>query len=269
MRTSAAPMPTAGVTNCWTVERDHLGEIRHRHFAAVVLPVRIGDEGGCGVPRQRRGDGTEVLRVEGQRALQPQEGIGQADREAREDDDRAGIALPGLLLLRAGTEQPVDGALDEAQVVHPSFEDRHHVSAEIAPDERQGDEKDDESPEEAHLEPLRLEHGDAEVDEDQTRDREQDDLDGAHTRPNAQMRPENTAMNATTLTTARKSAMRQLSGQSYQQEMNSRPFLLIGCQQIVTPPTASATTHCSDGTVHYPVSRVCREVWSAFGGRRP
>ena len=35
-------------------ERDHLGEVAHRRFAGVVLPVRVRHEAHRGVERQRR-----------------------------------------------------------------------------------------------------------------------------------------------------------------------------------------------------------------------
>ena len=100
-------------------QADHLGEVRHGLFAAVVLPVGVGDEGRGRVPGQRRRHGAEMLGIEGQGSLDPQQQVREPDGEAREDDQRAGVALPGLLLVGRCAEQPVDRALDEAQVSGP------------------------------------------------------------------------------------------------------------------------------------------------------
>ena len=50
-------------------ERADLGEVRHGRLAAVVLPVGVGEERDGGVEAERRRHRPEVLRVEGQRAL--------------------------------------------------------------------------------------------------------------------------------------------------------------------------------------------------------
>ena len=70
-RTSAiaTAMPTAGRDELLDGQRADLGEVRHRRLAAVVLPVRVGDERRRGVEAERRGDRPEVLGVERQRSL--------------------------------------------------------------------------------------------------------------------------------------------------------------------------------------------------------
>jgi hypothetical protein len=148
-----------------------------------------------------------VLGIQGERSLQTEDGVGDAERKTGEDDERAGVALPGLLLVGTGAEKSIDGPLNESEVVDSPFVDRHHVAAEVSPTKRQGNDEDDDCPEKAHLKPLGLEHGDAEVDEDESGDAEQDALDEAHTRSRAQIRPEKTAMKPATLSTVRKSAM--------------------------------------------------------------
>ena len=82
-------------------------------------------------------DRTEVLRVERQRSLQPLETVDDEDGDAGVDDQRDGVALPGLLRLGVDAEQPVGGPLEPAHPVHAALEDRRHVGAEVAPDEGQ------------------------------------------------------------------------------------------------------------------------------------
>lgn len=148
-----------------------------------------------------------MLGVQRERTLQAEYGVGNAEGETGKDDERAGVPLPGLLLFRTGAEQPIDGPLNETEIVDPTFVDRHHVAAQVSPAERQGNDEDDDGPKEAHLKPLGLEHGHAEVDEDEPRNAEQDALNEAHTRSKAQIRPEKTAMKPATLSTLKKSAM--------------------------------------------------------------
>ena len=69
-------MPTAGADELLHGERGDLGEVRHRRLAAVVLPVRVGDERRRGVEAERRRHRAEVLRVERQRSLDPHDQVG-------------------------------------------------------------------------------------------------------------------------------------------------------------------------------------------------
>ena len=92
-----------------------------------------------------------MLGVEGKRALEAEDGVGDADREAGEDDQGAGVALPGLLAVGTGTEQAVDGPLNEGQEVDAPLEDADHVGTQIAPREPERDDEGDDDPEVAHL----------------------------------------------------------------------------------------------------------------------
>src|SRR6266545_3031276 len=49
----------------------HLREVAHRALAAVVLPIRVGREAGGGVEGEVGRDWPELLRIEGQKVLQP------------------------------------------------------------------------------------------------------------------------------------------------------------------------------------------------------
>ena len=132
-------------------QRTDLGEVRHRRLAAIVLPVGVGHEGRGGVEAERLGYGAQVLRVERERALDPDEQVGDAHGDGRKDDHRGGVALPVLLLLGAGSEQAVDGALGPTQEMHPPVEDGRHVGAEVAPGQPQGDDQGDDGERETHV----------------------------------------------------------------------------------------------------------------------
>ena len=127
------------------------------------------------------GTAPEVLRVERQRPLDPQQQIADADERGGENHQRAGIALPGLLVLGTRPEEPVERPLGPRQVVHAAFEDGGHVRAQVSPGDAKGDDEDDDGPGEAHLEPLRLEHGYAQVEEHDDGKGEEDALDVGHT----------------------------------------------------------------------------------------
>ena len=219
-RTSAmaTAIPTAGLTNCWTVSAADLGEVRHRRFAAVVLPVGVRDERHRRVPRQGVARRVQVLRVEGQAPLEPDDQVGEEDRNPGEDDHRAGVPLPRLLLVGARPEELVDRPLRPAEEVDPAVEDRGHVRPQVPPGDPEGHDQDDDRPEEPHLEPLRLEHGDAEVDEHHRGDAEQDALDGVHyTRSRAQISPSMPTVKTIVPSTARKSPIRPLCAGRRQQ----------------------------------------------------
>ena len=68
-------------------------------------------------------------------------------------------------MVGTGPQGLIDGTLGPAEKVHPVVEDGHHVRAQEPPGETQGEDQDDDGEGETHLEPLGLEHGDAEVDE--------------------------------------------------------------------------------------------------------
>ena len=146
---------------------------------------------------ERRTNRAQVLGVEGQRALETDDDVGEEDRDGGEDDHRAGVALPGLLLFGAGAEESIDRTLQVAEEVHAALEHGRHVGAEVAPRNAEQHHQGQDGEEESHLELLGLEHGVAQVAEHEERDHEQEDLTETHTRSNAQMSPRNTTVNAT------------------------------------------------------------------------
>jgi hypothetical protein len=78
-------------------ESGHLHEIAHRALAAVVLPVGVGDEAGCGIEGEVGGDRRHALRVERQRALQPLQRIKQDQAREVEQQHGDGVGQPMLL----------------------------------------------------------------------------------------------------------------------------------------------------------------------------
>ena len=195
-------------------EGGHLRQVRHRRLAGVVLPVGVRHERDSRVPGQGRRHCPEVLRVERKRALDPHDQVGDHDRYRGEGDQCPGVTLPALFLLGAGAESPVDRSLDPSEPVHAAIEDSFHVRAEESPREGRAPPRGRRSSRRTASEPLRLEHGDAEIDERQYRDDEQHYLNGVHTLSNAQIRPKKKSTKATVPTTASKSPMCQASCRS-------------------------------------------------------
>ena len=94
-------------------EAGHLGEVGEGRFAAVVLPVGVGDEGGGGVEAEVPGAGVEALRVERLDPLGAEDQVEREPGEEREDDEAAGVGLPVLALgLGVDPEDPVGEPLD-------------------------------------------------------------------------------------------------------------------------------------------------------------
>jgi hypothetical protein len=90
-----------------------------------------------------------------------------------------------------------------------AIEDRGHVRAQVTPGDAQRYHQQGDDSEESHadLKPLGLEHGHAQVDEDDDRDRQQDALGGGHTLSSAQIRPSMATANPMMPRTVKKSAM--------------------------------------------------------------
>jgi len=64
-----------------------------------------------------------MLWIQGQRSLDAKDHVREDQGDRREDDQRAGVSLPGLFLFRTRTEHPVDRTLDEAEKVHAAVKD--------------------------------------------------------------------------------------------------------------------------------------------------
>ena len=80
-------------------EPEHLGEVRERALAAVVLPVRVRDEAGRGVEGEIRRDRALLGRVEGEDGLEPQHGVEDQEAPDMKDQHGDGVGEPMLLLV--------------------------------------------------------------------------------------------------------------------------------------------------------------------------
>ena len=115
-------------------QADHLGEIGQRAFAAVVLPVGIGDERHRRVERQVFRHRGLARGVERQHRLQPHHGVDDEEAADMEEQHGEGVGQPVLLarLIDAGHPvQPVfDRPQDRRQKRPLAVEDAGHVAAE-------------------------------------------------------------------------------------------------------------------------------------------
>ncbi|MND30249.1 hypothetical protein D3C80_207780 [compost metagenome] len=80
----------------------HLGQIRHGGFAAIVLPVGVGDEADGAVEGEFRPDRGHAGRVERQHILQAEQAIENQHAEEIEHQHGEGVSRPVLLLTLAG-----------------------------------------------------------------------------------------------------------------------------------------------------------------------
>lgn len=95
----------------------HLGEVAHRGFAAVGLPVGIGHEADRGVEGDMVGHRRLVRRIERQHALKPRDPIQQQEGHNTERKHGQGIGAPPLLAAGIDSAYLVDHALDRPK--HP------------------------------------------------------------------------------------------------------------------------------------------------------
>ena len=95
-------------------QAEHLRQIGQRAFAAVVLPVGVGDEGDRGVEGKIRGDRGLILRVERQQRLQPHQPVDDEEAADMEQQHRDRIGQPMLLALLIDAADPVEPALRPA-----------------------------------------------------------------------------------------------------------------------------------------------------------
>ena len=114
-------------------EAEHLGEIAHRGLAAVVLPVRVGDEAARGVEGELGRHGVEAARIQRQKVLQPLQGVERQEAHDRKGDHRHRVGEPVLLTLRIDAGQAVEPPLDRrengAQNVALALEDARQKAA--------------------------------------------------------------------------------------------------------------------------------------------
>ena len=115
-------------------QAEHLHEIRHRAFAAVILPVGIGDETDGRIERQIRGDGRLFGRVERQSTLRAHQHVEneQPTGMKQQHADRVGDRMLLAPLIDAG--ELVDRDFDRPQYWRQerafAAEHARHISAE-------------------------------------------------------------------------------------------------------------------------------------------
>ena len=91
-----------------------------------------------------------MLRVEGKKPLQPEDGVGHAESDGGEDNERDAVALPRLLGIGIDADSPVDRAFGETEPGDPALEDGRHVRAQKAPGDGQDDYQGQDGPAEVH-----------------------------------------------------------------------------------------------------------------------
>src|ERR1700738_1377755 len=89
----------------------HLREVADGGLRRVRLPVGVGGEARGRVERERRLDGAELLRIEGQELLQPLDPVGDQHSEEAERQQRERIDGPGLLGIRLHAAQAIQPPL--------------------------------------------------------------------------------------------------------------------------------------------------------------
>ena len=115
----------------------------HRRLAAVVLPVRVGDEAARRVEGEIGWHGVEAARIQRQKVLQPLQRVERQKAHDRKGDHRHRVGEPVLLTLRIDAGQPVKPPLDRrengAQNVALALEDARQKAAQR--DRRDHDER--------------------------------------------------------------------------------------------------------------------------------
>ena len=94
---------------------EHLRQIAHRGLAAVGLPVRVRDEAHGRVERRVGLDGGQVLRIQGQKMLDPLQHIEKDESGRIECQHRQGVPLPAYLPSRIDIAETVDQPFERPQ----------------------------------------------------------------------------------------------------------------------------------------------------------
>ena len=138
-------------------QAQHLDEIGHRAFAAVVLPVGVGDEADRGVEGEVFGDRRLPGRVERQHGLQPHQRIKDEEAADMKQQHRDRVGQPMLFALLVDPADPVNRDLDGAQKRREeralAVEHARHVPAE------RFDQHDDDRAVKKNLNPADGSHG--------------------------------------------------------------------------------------------------------------
>src|SRR5215467_10414745 len=121
----------------------HLGEVTHRRFARVGLPIGVRGKRCCRIESKvGRAHRAEFLRIEGQIALQTLHRIEHDHRHQAEQEHRDGVLGPAHLMVLVDTRDPVEESLNRAQRwVHECLFAVEHTGHEEA--QRLGNHEDD------------------------------------------------------------------------------------------------------------------------------
>ena len=115
-------------------EASHLGEIGHGAFAAIVLPVGIGDEADCRVEGEFRPDCRHSFRIIWQSGLKTHQDIKQDKTEKVEEEHGKRIGRPVLFFAPTRPGKGIKAALDgcENRRKQGAFatKDTRHIEAE-------------------------------------------------------------------------------------------------------------------------------------------
>ena len=95
-------------------QREHLGQIAHRGFRHVGLPVCIRCKRNSRIPGQRRRHARKVLRVQRQYRLRALDKISQQQARTAEDQHRGGVLCPAHLFVFTHASQLVQQPLYRA-----------------------------------------------------------------------------------------------------------------------------------------------------------
>ena len=115
-------------------QAEHLREVGHRAFAAVVLPVGVGDEADRRVERQIRRHRRLPGRIERQHGLEAHQRVEDQKAADMEEQHADRVGDPVLLALLVDAADPVERRLDRPQHRRQegalAVEDARHVAAE-------------------------------------------------------------------------------------------------------------------------------------------
>jgi len=119
-------------------EADHLAEVTQGRLTAVGLPIGVGDETDCGVEGQSPFQAWQLLRIQGEAALEQQDR--EQQHKAREVEREQGqhVFLPALFLMSVDTGHAITGSFYRPQHRgQPGALALHHLVIE-PPEERRG-----------------------------------------------------------------------------------------------------------------------------------
>ena len=86
---------------------DHLREIRHGGFAAVVLPIGVGSEADCGIEGEVVAHRSESLRIQRQDILQTQNRVSEEATHQTEEQHGEGVLFPIVLFAGIDSHQSI------------------------------------------------------------------------------------------------------------------------------------------------------------------